>query len=290
MITAKIKATGSAMQTYRETLKSTVRHLGELYTIVVGLSLSAAIGDFFAYVTQQSSSVEVKLGALAVLVGFVATLIPFYHGTLRHLDRYHLGATPDPVHRGALLGDFIFTFVQGCLFFALAKHISRPWHFAEILWILLAVNGLWVITRLVLFPTRKSFREELRHMLCQCPIEQRVPYLWLCNNLVFIVLLAVGLWGSRPGTGTPDSIVAGFVALVCLARTAGDYAAAWTFYFPEQPRCADPRFEPVHDTTLRLHQRRVAKTRSGHAQPRQTTSGIAAPRAATLASPEARHA
>jgi hypothetical protein len=246
MVTATTEATSSKMQAYRETLKSTVRHLGELYTIVVGLSLTSAISDFFVYVTRQSSSVEVKLGALAVLVGFITTLIPFYHGTLRHLDRIHLGATPDPVHRGALLGDFIFTFVQGCLFFALAKHISRPWHFAEIFWILLAVNGLWVVTRLVFFRTRNSLWEEVRHMLCKCPIdEQRVPYLWLFNNLGFIVLLGVGLWGSRPGTGTPDGVVVGLVALVCLARTACDYAATWPFYFPEQPQCADPRGEAV---------------------------------------------
>ncbi len=39
---------GTPARLYQQTQETTVRHLGELYTIVVGLSLSSAIADMYA--------------------------------------------------------------------------------------------------------------------------------------------------------------------------------------------------------------------------------------------------
>jgi hypothetical protein len=233
MSSAAADLAGAPDRIYLETQEATVRHLGELYTIVVGISLSSAIGDMFA---QEGPSIERDLAAWALLAGFVVTLIPYYHGTLRHLDRYHRPPRPAPAHRGALLVDFGFIFLQGCLFFALAKHIAQPRDFGAILWVLLFSNVAWlVVTRLVFFREVSSVREAWRRMRESPLPDHRVPRHWLLNNLVFIGLLAVGLWGARPETGCADAVVAALVAPLCLFRTWRDYQTAWPFYFPEQP-------------------------------------------------------
>jgi Co/Zn/Cd efflux system component len=66
-----------------------------------------------------------------------------------------------------------------------------------------------------------------------------IEHRWLLNNIAFIALLGVGLWGTGRGTGCADLVVASMVALVCLFRTWGDYKTAWAIYFPEQPHGTD---------------------------------------------------
>ena len=55
----------------------------------------------------------------------LVTLIPFYHGALRHLDEQYAGAGARQA-RGFVLVDFLVLFLESCVFLALAVSIARP--------------------------------------------------------------------------------------------------------------------------------------------------------------------
>src|SRR5215208_6828429 len=77
--------------------ESTVRYLQELYTIMVAVALPVAITRMF---DERQESAPFRLEVLPLLVTFVATLIPFFHGTLRHLDDTYVHRLVRPDRNG----------------------------------------------------------------------------------------------------------------------------------------------------------------------------------------------
>ena len=78
-----------------------------------------------------------------MIVAYVVTLVPFYHGAMRHLDVTYRQAEAPPVREGALLGDFFLLFVEACLFLALANVIAHTTQATWTFLALFALDGLW---------------------------------------------------------------------------------------------------------------------------------------------------
>jgi hypothetical protein len=167
-------------------------------------------------------------------VAFVATLIPFFHGTLRHLDSVYIEQNVRPVRNGALLADFTLLFLQSCFFFALGVHIAHPDTFGWIFVGLLLLDALWAIaTRLVFFPVTDNVIDELQIIFFGN--ETHAPITWAKNNLIFVALVAIFLkFAETMKPELQEGQLAIGIAVLGLIRTFSDYKKSWDFYFPEQ--------------------------------------------------------
>src|SRR5450759_153548 len=80
--------------------------LQKLYTVIVALSVSQAITSFLKdRDTLSGLGSHESLQAIPALIAFFVTLVPFYHGMNRHLDRCYLERDAGP-RQAALLLDF----------------------------------------------------------------------------------------------------------------------------------------------------------------------------------------
>ncbi|SRR6266542_1351822 len=182
-----------------------VNHLQELYGVVVAIALGLAVDRL---IPPAGHAIEYRhwLLALALLV----TLVPFYHGALRHLDeQYAQGGTPG--RAGSVLVDFFVLFLEGCAFLALAVSVGRPHVFARAFLLLLALDIVWaLLTNFILAK--------------ETPLPAQMS--WLLINIVtsgaLLIFLATDydttrvLWYAIPAMG--------------LARTVIDLKFTWRFY------------------------------------------------------------
>src|SRR5690348_8969697 len=123
----------------RQKQERSVGHLQELYGVVVAIALGLAAGRLIPSAGRAIDFHHWFLG-LALLV----TLIPFYHGALRHLDeQYAQGSTPGRPY--SVLIDFALLFLESCAFLALAVSVDRPHIFAKAFLALLALDVLWAV-------------------------------------------------------------------------------------------------------------------------------------------------
>ncbi len=209
--------------------ESSVRHLQQLYTIVAGLALSDAVAQLFG---GDAGGWNRGTGLL-LLLAFVATLIPFYHGTMRHLDDvYLIDAMAHEVRRVGLAVDFVFLFAESCLLFAMAHRLDDPPRFFLFFVVLLVVDVAWLVggyfaaldSRRAAIELQLLFRPRRGHLIA--------PLVWAKNNVLFIAL-ALGAWlVGRRWVTLDGTASAALVALFALARTANDYRLSWDFYFP----------------------------------------------------------
>lgn len=198
--------------------KESVRHLQVLYSAVVGLGLALAMATF---IEVGNRGVEVAWRASPILAAYVIILVPFYHGAQRHLDdAYLFGHAERRGHGGLLLADFGILFIESCLLFALAAFLKEPRSFGWSLLILLSVDTMWGAVFYRVTAGRMSGSAELG---------------WAKVNALTVAALLIILLLSHKGQYQilSDQLPFGLVLLaVSLARTVGDYAKTWDFYFP----------------------------------------------------------
>ncbi len=202
--------------------EQSVRHLANLFTVVVGLGLSAAIYNF---VDPNGRVLPFLPTTFILCIAYVATLLPFYHGAMRHLDDRHASATAGTLNDGALLADFIILFIEGCWFIALGALVNQPIRFVQGYALLMAVDVGWGVLAHLAFAQRGASRAELR---------------WAAINF-FTAALLFGLmqyydivpWMT---TGSPQNITKCALTIcgIAILRTALDYMLTWRLYFPLQ--------------------------------------------------------
>jgi hypothetical protein len=150
--------------------------------------------------------------ATALLV----TLIPFYHGALRHLDELYGRGRGRAAHGFSVLVDFLLLFLESCVLLAMGASITQePGVFAWLFLALLSLDVVWAYlttTFLVAEPERAAQKT------------------WLKVNCFFglallATLLAISLAGWSSSAAVPYVVL-----IVALARTATDYAFSWKFY------------------------------------------------------------
>jgi hypothetical protein len=207
-----------------------------LYTIVAGLALSDGIT---VLVGTGEPGWRDPL-AVELLAAFVVTLVPFFHGALRHFDdTYLVSDGAKELGRATLAVDFGFLFAQSVVLFALAHQLNRVESFSACFALLLLIDIIWVVAISSASPAGRDLGQELwtmvRHPRASVLAQQR----WARNNLRHLIMLGVVIAGVRFFWSEQDVLFGFLVLLVAVSRTFWDYRGSWEFYFPADPRDAE---------------------------------------------------
>src|ERR1700756_37412 len=99
-------------------IERSVDSVQKIYAVVIALAVSQAIQSLLK---GSNAAADLNLAQMSSgLPGFIAflvTLVPFWHGMNRHLDRCYL-EKENAVVQGALLFDFVTFFVEASFLFA----------------------------------------------------------------------------------------------------------------------------------------------------------------------------
>lgn len=196
--------------------EGTVKNLQELYTVAVGVALVVAIEQLVRLPEGQQAFV--RMDALPAFGAFLSTLVPFYHGALRHLDQRYIEERGGSVRDGALLADFLLLFLEACMLLGIARVLADIHAVAWGLAILLVFDALWGGGIYLLFARGPKQWDELE---------------WVRINLVAGPLLGAGLFGLRflsAGAATKTLMIA--LPASMILRSFLDYRRSWLFYFP----------------------------------------------------------
>lgn len=196
--------------------EGTVRNLQELYTVVVGVALVVAIEAILR--EPRAGGSLIRWEYLPAFGAVLVTLIPFYHGAMRHFDQVYVEERGENVRSGALLADFLLLFIEACLLLAAARLIPDVNAAAWAIAILLVVDACWGAAVYLIFLTGARRWIELR---------------WVIMNIVAGPALAILLLAaSTPARGETDWFISIAFLLVAIVRTVVDYSVSWAFYFP----------------------------------------------------------
>ena len=209
-----------------------VKNLQELYTVAVGVALATAIARI---VDTGGGQFPFRARALPVFFALLAILVPFYHGTMRHLDVTYVEEGGRGVLRGALLADFFLLFLEACLLFAAAQLLDRTWFAGWVIAIALVFDALWgVVVHMALSRVRRWTKQSA----------------WILINLIFGPVLMILLVVTAHSRSNGNLSLAGALVFMSLAmvRTAIDYKVSWAFYYPgwgaPSPESKEPEREP----------------------------------------------
>jgi hypothetical protein len=193
-----------------EIVERSVDSISTIYAIVIALALSQSIQTF---ITKDATggaelSIEKLLTGTPAFVAFLFTLVPFWHGMNRHLDRCYLEKS-SAVVQGALLFDFSVFFIESSLLFIAGWSLRSGLISFYCLGLVLLVDMIWgYISHQIHFPGKKSHVRR-----------------WAAINIGagFTAFLIVTFpWNQKPW---------GLMA-VAILRTVVDYWLCWDFYFP----------------------------------------------------------
>jgi hypothetical protein len=196
--------------------QNAVRSLSSLYTVVIGVALSLSAVQL---VNRSGGILSIPIAELLLFVSFIFTLVPFYHGALRHLDDAYLENINPHIRAGALILDVLLLISHGMVFVALSLLLASPGQFAWLLVAVLAVDVVW---------------GGLVHYGASTQSKDGAEGKWALINLVFVVVSCVLLLSFDIGLKSqidPTKVAAGVFA-ISLLRTLVDYGLCWAFYFP----------------------------------------------------------
>lgn len=196
--------------------ENSVRSLINLYTVVMGVALSLAITKV---IDMPSGLLSVTLSTGLLFAAFIATLFPFYHGALRHLDDAYIENSNPNIKDSALILDFLLLLLHGIAFVVLSILIAVPNHFAWALIALLTIDVCWGV---------------FAHYGSSTQSKTNAEWKWAIINFVFVGLLAWYLVAHDIYlTPMPNSTALAIpIAFACIVRSLVDYIWAKDFYFP----------------------------------------------------------
>ncbi len=175
--------------------------------------------------TQDASRapIPLKVGLLPLFFSYLLTLIPFYHGALRHLDVTYVEKAGREVRSGALLADFLVLFLESCLLFSLAVLLPAPQLYAWGLAALLVVDTGWGFLAHIAFSQSGEHKAELRWALINL----------LTGGVLCVLLTVIGPF--PPQADVTDGKLGVIVLVISVGRSCMDYALNWHFYYPSTP-------------------------------------------------------
>lgn len=185
-----------------------------LYTVTVGLSLTIGVERLFPGELHGT----LEAGAVSTFIAFLATLLPFYHGALRHLDQtyIHLGdGRPPP--RWLLFVDFLTLFLEACLLISMGATVEQPGTFLVLLLILLLLDIIWLqIPR-----------------FAGSAVDDKPEWGWTVVNLPALAVGVLLFVAAGRSALVSSDVLPFLVALFAMMRTIFDYFWNWKWYFPE---------------------------------------------------------
>jgi hypothetical protein len=186
---------------------SSVRHLQALYGVVVAIALTIAVEGLVPSDLDDRAK-------LLLTSALLVTLVPFYHGTLRHLDAVYIESREPTSRPAALLIDFFVLFGQSCLFIGLAASTGHAFGFGWAYLALLLMDIAWALITSTVFATSRASWAQLR---------------WLKVNIVTSIVLIMLLASAELASISSD-LTAAAIAGIAILRTIADYAVSWQFY------------------------------------------------------------
>jgi hypothetical protein len=187
-----------------------VDSLENIYAVVIALAIAQAVQSLLRDPIRGTLLDRGEIfTALPAFIAFLVTLVPFWHGMNRHLDRCYL-EKKSAVVQGAILFDFTTFILEASLLFATAWSLRSGINSFIALGGLLLIDMIWgFISHLIHFPGRKS------HVVR-----------WSAINVVAIVVAFLIVTHAFQ----PKTVVLMVIAIV---RSIVDYRLCWGFYFPD---------------------------------------------------------
>ena len=198
-------------------MENSIRSLANLYTVVIGAALSVAVVSAI----DVNKGLESINGVTVLLfVAFLATLLPFFHGALRHLDDVYIENKNEHVSRSAVIFDFALLFMHALVFLVLSQLLKKPADFAWLLIVVLAIDVAWGL-----------FTSFGASSVGRNSVESR----WAIINALFVLCVAGYLVSNKIYLKSENDpmALAPLLAIACVVRSIVDYAWCRDAYFPE---------------------------------------------------------
>jgi len=197
----------------------TARHLQSLYVVGAGLGVAFALEGMIEGVGSDPS---LEWDTVPVVVAFLVTLIPFFHGAMLYMDTEIRGRAT------VVLVDFLALFSQTVLFFVMAEFVREPKSFTIAWIVLLVVDVAWVVWLMTAMPRRSKGQAAE-------PIFREYRPWAIINSVCILALLAVIAFVPTNDGGTGPDLRLGLILMViAIVRTAADYWFSRAVYF-EKP-------------------------------------------------------
>jgi hypothetical protein len=211
--------------TREDKIQRSVDSLERLFSVVVGLAVTIAVQKILFdpnntlyewYDTTNNTYPFLKhlLDRLPAMLAFIVSIVPFYHGMNRHLDRTYIEKDVAATKEGYLVIDFFIFFIESCILVTLASLVSSGDKLFLVLGVLLIVDAVW------------CFATHGIHYGSVTP--STITWGWI-NLIAFVALLVVYFLQLFPAGATRSWIL----AIVACCRTIADYKTCWKFYFPD---------------------------------------------------------
>ena len=198
-------------------MENSIRSLTNLYTVVVGAALSVAV---VGAIDVNKGLNSVSAVSMLLFIAFFATLLPFFHGAMRHLDDVYIENKNPHVSRSALILDFSLLFLHALVFLILSQLLKNPADFAWILISILLIDVVWGLFTTFGASSSGDFSAESR---------------WTVINFIFVACVASylihnGIYLKFEKDPIPVAIL---LAIACVVRSTVDYVWCKDFYFPK---------------------------------------------------------
>lgn len=205
-------------------LENSIKGLVNLYTVVIGAALSVAL---VGVIDVNKGLQSIAIISLMLFGAFVATLFPFFHGALRHLDDAYLENASTHIKKGALIIDFTLLFLHALVFLVLSQLLKRPVDFIWVLVGVLVVDIVWG-----LFAIFGASSPAAANQGGKEPLSAETK--WTIINTVFVALCLLFLFGSKlyPGSEVIEFNHASMILIACVFRSGVDYFWCRELYFP----------------------------------------------------------
>lgn len=194
-----------------------LRHLQMLYTVVAGLALTVAVTALI----DKEQQVPIRSSLLPYFVAYLFTLVPFYHGALRHLDATYIEDNETDVRPGALMVDWSLLFIESCILLAIASLLQNSEAFSYSLVCLFVFDMVWGFgAHLAFSPKSVKLRPEVRWAIIN---------LFTAGALVAVLVFLDSLDPTKKPVSTYRWIL---ILTISIVRTIGDYYWCWSYYYP----------------------------------------------------------
>jgi hypothetical protein len=201
----------------KKKLENSVKSLVNLYTVVIGASLSIAVAGA---IDINKGLESLTTSSMVLFVAFVATMFPFFHGALRHLDDAYIENDNDHIKPGALIIDFSLLFLHALAFLVLSQLLKKPVDFVWFLMGLLAIDVVWGVFTFFGPSSPAKLSPEIRWTIINFFFIGGLAF-YLINNDIYIG------WQGDSGK------LAILIAIACVLRSGVDYLWCHDVYFPK---------------------------------------------------------
>lgn len=197
-------------------MENSIRSLVTLYTVVIGAALTVAVTGV---IDTTSGLLAATPTSICLFLAYIATLFPFVHGAIRHLDDAYLENPNGQIKDGALVVDFVLLFFHALAFLALALLMKKPNHFAWGLIAVLSIDVVWGFFVHFAASSRQANGTEFKWAVINV-ITVAVGVSYLVINDIFLADMNDPIKLAIP------------VFFVAIIRSIADYGFCHDFYFP----------------------------------------------------------